>query len=389
MKHNWTFKMTPTRGVLIGIVLLGLISSYVRFFKGLGAATNLTDQFPWGIWIAFDVICGVALAAGAFTTAAVVYIFNRKKFEPLLRPAILTGFLGYILVALGLVFDLGKYYNIWHAIIYWQPQSVMFEVAWCVMIYLTVLALEFSPVVFEKFRNVKAQRVIRSITIPLVCLGIILSTLHQSSLGSLFLIAPSKLHPLWWSPMLPVFFFISALAVGVGMVIIETSFVTRSFGLKPETPILADFAKGLPVLLGIYLAAKLGDLAYRGQLASLLQGSLESNMFLLELFIGAVIPGIMAGVPSLRKNGRSLFSIGAFVVLGVLINRFNVSLVGMAASAGQSYFPSWMEISITAMLVSAGVLVYTFIAENFPLFLSLGSHGDRSAEEIASSKHAA
>lgn len=386
MKHNWTFRMTPTRGVLIGIVLLGLISSYVRFFKGLGTSTNLTDQFPWGIWIAFDVICGVALAAGAFTTAAVVYIFNKKKFEPLLRPAILTGFLGYILVALGLVFDLGKYYYIWHAVIYWQPRSVMFEVAWCVMIYLTVLALEFSPVVFEKFRNDKALRIIRRINIPLVCLGIILSTLHQSSLGSLFLIVPSKLHPLWWTPMLPIFFFVSALAVGVGMVIVETSLSSRSFGLKPETPILADFAKALPVVLGIYLVIKLGDLAYRGHLASIFQSSVESNMFLLELLIGVIAPGIMACFPSLRKNSKTLFTMGALVVTGVMINRFNVSLVGMAGSAGQSYFPSWMEISITAMLVSIGVLAYTFIAENFPLFVS---HGDRSAEQAKETGQAA
>ena len=386
MKHNWTFKMTPTRGVLIGIVLLGLVSSYVRFFKGLGAATNLTDQFPWGLWIAFDVICGVALAAGAFTTAAAFYIFNKKKFEPLIRPAILTGFLGYILVAMGLIFDLGKYYYIWHAIIYWQPRSVMFEVAWCVMIYLTVLALEFSPVVFEKFRNVKAQRIIHSITIPLVCLGIILSTLHQSSLGSLFLIVPSKLHPLWWSPMLPIFFFTSAVAIGIGMVIVETSLSTRSFGLKPETHVLADFAKALPVVLGIYLVIKLGDLAYRGHLASIFESSVESNMFLLELLIGVIAPGIMACIPSLRKNSRSLFAIGALVVLGVMINRFNVSLVGMAGAAGQSYFPSWMEISITAMLISGGVLVYTFVAENFPIF---AAHGEQSTEQAEKSGQAA
>ncbi|NLC77605.1 MAG: polysulfide reductase NrfD, partial [Clostridia bacterium] len=307
---------------------------------------------------------------GAFTTAAVVYIFNRKKFAPLLRPAILTGFLGYILVALGLVFDLGKYYYIWHAIIYWQPRSVMFEVAWCVMLYLTVLALEFSPVVFEKFRNARAQRIIHSITIPLVCAGIILSTLHQSSLGSLFLIVPSKLHPLWWTPLLPVMFFVSAVAVGIGMVIVESSLSTRSFGLKSEAPILADFAKALPVILGIYFVLKIGDLAYRGYLGSLFESSVESNMLLLELLIGVLAPGIMAAIPSLRQNKKTLVSIGALVVSGVIINRFNVALVGMAAATGQSYFPSWMEISITAMLVAGGVLVYTFVAENFPLFVS-------------------
>lgn len=386
MKQKWTFKMTPTRAVLIAIVLVGLFSSYVRFFKGLGAATNLSDQYPWGLWIAFDVICGVALAAGAFTTAATVYIFNRKKFAPLLKPAILTGFLGYILVALGLVFDLGKYYNIWHPIVMWQPRSVMFEVAWCVMLYLTVLALEFSPVVLEKFRRQKALKFLHRITIPLVCAGIILSTLHQSSLGSLFLLVPSKLHPLWWTPILPIMFFLSAVAVGIGMVIVETSLATRAFKLEPKTPILADFTKALPVVLGIYFLVKITDLAVRGQLGTVFSSTLESNMWLLEMVIGVIVPGIMACIPSLRRNAKTLAAIGGLVVLGVVLNRFNVALVGMAGALGQSYFPSWMEISITAMLVSLGVLAYTFIAENFNLF---AVHGEAEAEETGKAARAA
>lgn len=381
MEQKWTFKMTPARAVLFAIVIVGLYSSYVRFFKGLGAATNLSDQFPWGLWIAFDVISGVALAAGAFTTAAVVYIFNRKKFAPLLKPAILTGFLGYVLVALGLVFDLGKYYNIWHPIVMWQPRSVMFEVAWCVMLYLTVLALEFSPLVFEKFRQERALKIMHRITIPLVCAGIILSTLHQSSLGSLFLLVPSKLHPLWWTPLLPILFFLSALAVGIGMVIVETSLATRAFRLPSETPILADFTKGLPVILGIYLVVKLVDLSVRGQLGTVFSGSLESNMWLLEMVIGVIIPGVMAAFPALRRNSKSLVTIGALVVLGVVLNRFNVSLIGMAHATGVSYFPSWMEISITAMLVSLGVLAYIFVAENFNLFAVHGEAEEKEAEK--------
>jgi Ni/Fe-hydrogenase subunit HybB-like protein len=366
-KNQWTFKMTPTRAVLIAIILLGCVSAFVRFTKGLGAATNLTDEFPWGLWIAFDVVSGVALAAGAFTTAAVIYIFNRKKFAPLLRPAVLTGFLGYILVALGLVFDLGKYYFIWHPIIMWQPRSVMFEVAWCVMLYLTVLALELSPVVFEKFRQEKAQRIIHSITIPLVCAGIILSTLHQSSLGSLFLIVPNKLYPLWWTPLLPVMFFTSALALGVGMVIVESTLSNRAFAKKPETPILADFAKGLPFILGIYLVIKIADLVMRGQFSLIWEGSVESRMFLIEMLVGVIVPGILACFASLRKNTNTLFLTGSLVVAGVVINRFNVALVGMARAAGQSYFPHWMEFSITAALIAGGILVYTFFMENFPM----------------------
>ncbi|KKM09506.1 hypothetical protein SY88_17980 [Clostridiales bacterium PH28_bin88] len=367
MKDKWTFKMTPTRAVLIGIVVFGLVATFVRYTKGLGASTNLTDSYPWGLWIGFDVLCGVALAAGAFTTAATVYIFNNKKFEPILRPAVLTGFLGYILVAVGLLYDLGKYYFIWHPIIMWQHHSVMFEVAWCVMLYLTVLALEFSPVVFERLRQEKARRVIHSITIPLVIAGIILSTLHQSSLGSLFLIVPHKLYPLWWSPFLPVFFFTTAVAVGMGMVVVESTLSSQAFGKQPETRILADFTKGLPIVLGLYLVMKIADLAIRGQLSLVFAGTVESNMFLAEMIIGVIVPGVMACFSSLRRNTNTLFLIGLMVVAGVVMNRIDVSLVGMARSAGQAYFPHWMEFSVSAAIVSAGVLVYTFVIENFPM----------------------
>src|SRR5512140_1389256 len=204
-------RLTFWRAVLIVILILAAYATFVRFFYGLGASTNLSDEFPWGIWIGFDVLCGVMLAAGGFTLMAAIHIFNIKRFRPVVRPAVLTAFLGYLLVCGALMFDLGKPYNIWHPIIMWNPHSVMFEVGWCVMLYTTVLFLEFSPVLMERFKLRRAGRVMRTIAPILVILGVILSTLHQSSLGSLFLILPGKVHPLWYSAILPVQFFISAL----------------------------------------------------------------------------------------------------------------------------------------------------------------------------------
>src|SRR5512140_1542630 len=204
-------KLTFWRAVLIVILIVAAYATFVRFFYGLGASTNLSDEFPWGIWIGFDVLCGVMLAAGGFTLMAAIHIFNIKRFRPVVRPAVLTAFLGYLLVCGALMFDLGKPYNIWHPIIMWNPHSVMFEVGWCVMLYTTVLALEFSPLVFERFGWKVPLRIVRRIYVPLVILGVLLSTMHQSSLGSLFLILPGKVHPLWYSAILPVQFFISAL----------------------------------------------------------------------------------------------------------------------------------------------------------------------------------
>ncbi|MEK7448726.1 MAG: NrfD/PsrC family molybdoenzyme membrane anchor subunit, partial [Planctomycetota bacterium] len=211
--------VTPGTIILLFLILLGAVMAVYRFAKGLGASTNLSDTFPWGLWIGVDVLSGVALAAGGFTIAAAVYIFNLKKYHPILRPAILTAFLGYMVVIVALLFDLGKPYNIWHPMVMWQPHSVMFEVGWCVMLYSTVLALEFSPAALEKFKMDGLLKIIKVVTIPLVIAGIILSTLHQSSLGSLFLIVPDKLHSIWYTPLLPVMFFVSAVMVGLAMVI--------------------------------------------------------------------------------------------------------------------------------------------------------------------------
>ena len=259
-------KLTFWRAVLMLILAAGFYSTVLRFTRGLGAVTNLSDQFPWGLWIGFDVLCGVGMAAGGFTLAAIVYVFHLERFHAVLRPSILTAFLGYALVAVALMFDLGKPYNIWHPLVMWNPHSVMFEVAWCVMLYLTVLALEFSPAVLERFQLHNPLRVVKAATIPLVITGVMLSTLHQSSLGSLYLIVPEKLHPYWYSPLLPVFFFISAVGVGMAMVIFESNLSSRAFGREIEMPLLEVLGRAMAVVLAIYGLLKFQDLWGRGAL---------------------------------------------------------------------------------------------------------------------------
>ena len=211
MARNSIFRPTFWKLLFVFLMAAGFYATFVRFTKGLGASTNLSDQFPWGIWVSFDVLCGVMLAAGGFTLTAAVHILNIKRLHSIIRPTILTAFLGYLLVSAALMFDLGKPYNIWHPLIMRNPHSVMFEVAYCVMLYTAVLALEFSPIVLERFKMEKSLKIVGRILIPLVIFGVILSTLHQSSLGTLYLIVPEKLHPFWYSPLLPVFFFLSRL----------------------------------------------------------------------------------------------------------------------------------------------------------------------------------
>jgi Ni/Fe-hydrogenase subunit HybB-like protein len=361
-------KLTFWRSIFILLLGLGVYTTYMRYTHGLGAVTNLSDEFPWGLWIGFDILCGVGLAAGGFTIAATVYIFNIKQFRPILRPTILTAFLGYLLVIAALMYDLGRPDRIWHAIIMWNPHSVMFEVAWCVMLYTTVLALEFSPVVFERLGWEKPLKWVKAITIPLVIVGVLLSTLHQSSLGSLYLIVPDKLYGLWYSSLLPVFFFVSAIAVGCAMVIFESFMSFRAFRKRLETDLLRDLGRVIVVILVVYLALKLGDLIYRGKIFLLWQPRLELLLYYLEMGIGVLLPLVLLSLRKSRGSYNVLFFSALSVILGFVLNRLNVSVTGMAASSGVAYFPSWTEISVTMLIVAVGFGFFGLAVKNLRIF---------------------
>lgn len=352
-----------------GLLLLGFsVVTLIRFTRGLGAVTNLSDRFPWGLWIGFDVLVGVGLAAGAFTLTAVVHLLSIRRFEPIVRPTVLTAFLGYLLVIAGLLFDLGQPWRIWHALVFWNPRSVMFEVAWCVMLYTAVLALECLPVLFEKFRLEGPRRLFRVLTTPLVIAGVILSTLHQSSLGSLYLIVPEKLHRLWYTPLLPFFFFISAIGAGLGMVILESYLSGRTFGRHLEMDLLEPLARAMVVVLGIYGLLRLQALFKNGAIAELWRPGYEAGMFLLEMVLGVVLPVLLLAFERVRTSHRGLVT-GAFLaVLGLVMNRLNVSVTGMEAAAGVRYLPSWMEIMISLGLVGLGFAAFTLAVRYLPIF---------------------
>jgi Ni/Fe-hydrogenase subunit HybB-like protein len=361
-------KLTFWRAVLLVILAAGFYATLLRFTRGLGAATHLSDRFPWGLWVGFDVICGVGLAAGGFTLAAIVYVFNLRRFQPILRPSILTAFLGYALVAVALLYDLGKPYNIWHPLVMWNPHSVMFEVAWCVMLYLTVLALEFSPVVFERFRMERPLQLLKAITIPLVIAGVLLSTLHQSSLGSLFLIVPSKLHPYWYSPLLPLFFFISAVGVGMAMVIFESNLSARAFGQEIEMPLLAALGKAMAAVLAVYGILRLQDLWARDALGHLREPSTETLLFALEIVLGLLIPLLLLFFRRVREDREGLFAVAVLVITGFLLNRLNVSITGLEYSAHAHYFPKWTEVAVTLSMVGTAFLCFALAARYLNVF---------------------
>ena len=355
--------------VLLTLVALGFLAAMARYLGGFAIMSNLGDGRPWGFWIAFDLLCGVALSAGAFLTAGMVYILHLEKYRPVLRPALLTGFLGYILVITALLVDLGIPYRIWHMIIYWNPHSPMFEVGMCVMAYTAVLALEFSPLVFQRLNMQGPLKVIRAITIPVVIAGIVLSTMHQSSLGSLFLMMPFRLHPLWYSPILPVIFLISAIAAGLGMVMFECTLTNYIFGRGLHLDILRGLGRALLVVLILLFVVKMADLAVAGELGLMFEGSVQSKMYLLENFVGIILPVALLLVPRFRQDAGWLFRIGLLAVIGLMLHRLNV---GMNSMAGTPYVPTVAEFLVSAGIVSFGVLLFGLAVRFLPICQDTG-----------------
>ena len=361
-------KLTFWRCIFLVIMAAGLYSTFVRYFRGLGAVSNMSDQFPWGFWIGFDCLCGVMLAAGAFCVIGAVYLFNVESLHSVVRPAVLTAFLGYVLFIVGLLFDLGRPWYIWHQLIYMNPHSVMFEVGMCVMTYTTVLFFEFLPNVFERL-NLKAPiKWIKKVYPVLVVLGILLSTLHQSSLGSLSLIMPSKLHPFWYTPALPFFFFGSAITVGLAMTIFESTQSAKALGRHLELPVLIQLGGALLVALWVNALLRFEDFFHRGILRQILKPSYEAYFLWLELALAFVIPITMLSFKRIRLSPDGLYLASVISLLGFITNRLNISVIGFETYVGHHYVPKWTEFSVTLMIIAMGFFLFGVAVKYLPIF---------------------
>ena len=361
-------RITFWRVVLVLILAAGAYATYVRFLHGLGASTNLSDRFPWGLWIGFDVLCGVGTAAGGFTLAAIVYIFHLERFRPIVRPAILIAFLGYARVGATMIYEVGRPIRIWYPLILWNPTSVLFEVAWCVMLYLTVAGLEFAPVWLERLGWKRAEQAVHGVMIPLVFVGILLSTLHQSSLGSLFLIVPSKLHPYWYTPLLPVLFFVSAVGTGLALLILASHLSSRAFGAAIEWPVILDLGKAMTVALLLYAVIRIQDLAARGAFAHLREASIERIPFLLEMLAGLILPLLLLFTRRIRESRSGLLAASILVIAGFLLNRMNVAITGLEGWANAHYFPRWTEFAVSISTVAAAVFAFGLAVRYLAVF---------------------
>jgi Ni/Fe-hydrogenase subunit HybB-like protein len=367
-----TFLLVVLAGVGVGLILM-------RFMYGIGSISNLSDQFAWGLWIGVDVMSGIALAAGAFVIAAAVYIFRLKRFEPLVRPAILTGLLGYLLECGVMAVEVGRPYNFWRLLVHWEYQSLLWSVGMCVVLVAGVLSVQFSPVILEWLRGVAPiskrlpinplYRLIKKAWIVIILVGAVLATVHQSSLGAMWVLVPEKLYPLWYSLYLPVFFWISALVAGLTMPILESMLSSKALNRGLELDLLADLAKAGSVVLLVYLVARGVDLIARGAWPLVFEPNVQALAFWLEMGLGVIVPAILFAIKPLRYKPSVLFSGALMAVLfGIILNRLNVSIVGMWSYAGYVYFPSWMELAVTVTLITFAVIAFGMAAKYLPIF---------------------
>ncbi len=377
LAQRWTgvkLNFSPKFFTMVGLVLclwaVAAIAVVLRLTNGLGAVTNLSDQFPLGMWIGFDVMAGAMLGGGAFVLAGLVYVFGLEHYRPILRSTILTAFLGYSLLIVALLIDVGRPQNIMLARPVYFPNihSVLWEVAMCVLCYTTVLALEFLPAVFERLRWRRAWIITHKITLPLVIIGILLSTMHQSSLGSMWLITPGKLDPLWYTPLLPIFFWVSAVFVGLSMVAVESNLSSRGLKRGLEQDLLARLAKAASILMAVYVIAKLLDLVWRGQAWRLTEPTLQAVLFWIEVGLCALVPAILLSRPRVRESKNMLFAVAGLVVFGGILNRLNVNMFGMYGYTGPVYIPSIFEIAVTAALFTFGIAVFAVATKFLPVF---------------------
>jgi Ni/Fe-hydrogenase subunit HybB-like protein len=364
--------ITPTTMVLVALIVIGFYFLAERFMYGLGAVANINSGYPWGIWVVVDVIIGTAFGCGGFAMGLLVYIFNRGQYHPLMRPALLSGLFGYTLGGFAVIFDLGRYWQAYNLLLPWHMQlnSVMFEVALCVMAYVVVLWIEFSPAFLERLGLNGTKRFVDRWMFVVVALGVLLPTMHQSSLGSMLLVMNYKLSPLWFTLWLPALFVISALAMGYAVVMFEATVVSRTFSLPSEHALISKLSVVVGWITVAWLVLRWGDLYARNAVPLAFVGSISVFLFWIEnlLFLAAALVFI---TPAGRASQRASFLGAVALLAGGSLYRLDAYLVGYQPISNWSYFPSLPELMVSIGVIALEVLLYLIFIKTLPVL-----HGD-------------
>jgi Ni/Fe-hydrogenase subunit HybB-like protein len=365
--------VTPFTLGLAALVAAAVVVMALRFYYGLGAVTNINDGYPWGIWVVYDIVIGSAFACGGFAMALLVYVFNRGEYHALVRPALLASLFGYTLAGASVLLDLGRYWNFWH--IFWpgfaHVDSVMFEVALCISIYVLVMWIEFSPAFLEKLGLHDSRRKLSRVMYLFIALGVLLPSMHQSSLGSMVVIFGQRIAPLWragWA--LPLLFLITAVLLGFAVVVFEATLVSLGFRRPFETALLARLARVIWGLLLAYVLVRLADLTLRGAWSDAFEANGAALCFWAETACFCLPLWLLYG-PTARANPGRLFGSAMLLMLGGFLLRVNVYLVGYAPGNGYSYFPSLPEMIVTAGMIALEILGYIVFVRRLPVLPAL------------------
>ncbi len=360
--------VTPVT-VFLGILsLIAVVILLVRFVYGLGAVTNISDGYPWGIWVVYDVMIGSAFACGGYAVALLVYILNKGEYHPLVRPALLGSLFGYTLAGASVIFDLGRWWNTWH--IFWpgyaQVNSVMFEVAVCITIYIMVMWIEFSPAFLEKLGKHDLKKKVEKYMFVFIGLGVLLPSMHQSSLGSLLVVMGSQVNPLWQTVMIPLIFLLTAITVGYAIVVFESCLSSSGFKRALELSLISRLSKVMWIMVLAYIAVRFIDIIVRGAAGYMFHMTLESLMFWIEMAC-FIVPAVILAKPANRKNPGKLFTTAALLMLGTFLLRINAFLVGYDTGAGWHYFPSLPEMMVTIGVIAMEILGYIVLVRYLPI----------------------
>jgi Ni/Fe-hydrogenase subunit HybB-like protein len=370
---NWRIRLTWWDQALLAIMTLGAALAVVRYAAGIGSVANINNAYPWGWWVGYGIMTSIALGGVGFTITALVEVLGRHRYHALLRPAVLMGLLCYISAIVMLMVELGRPWMVWMIMVSWAPTAALYEVGWCAFLYLNVLAIEFIQVPLEQLGWRRALSILRVIYIPIMLLGVTLSHLHQSSLGTLMTLIPHKINVLWWSDQLPLLFLFSAIMAGPAMAILEHLAAARWLGFPPRMDMLASLARIEAWLVGLFVAFQLSDLVVRGAAGAMLSGTWFALSFWIEIGLGLLLPLVLLMMPEVRQNRRALATACSLIVAGVLLHRLNVAVIGLRVRHWETYIPSLGEIGITLGITAGAVFVFGVLARILPIHEELVS----------------
>src|SRR5499426_582297 len=370
---NWRIRLTWWDKVLLAIMAWGAVCALIRYVDGIGSIANINNAYPWGWWVGYGIMTMIAVGGVGFTITALVEILGVHRYHSFLRPAVLMAFLCYASAITMLMVELGRPWKVWMVLVSWAPTSALYEVGWCAFLYLNVLVLEFVQVPVEQLGWGRVLRILRMMYIPIMLLGVTLSHLHQSSLGTLMTLIPHKINVLWWSDNLPLLFLFSAIMAGPAMAILEHLAAARWLGFAPRMDMLAGLAQIEAWLVGLFLAFQMGDLFYRGAADAMFIPSWFTVSFWVEVGFGLLLPFVLLLMPEVRGSRRGLATACSLVIAGVLLHRLNVAVIGLRVRHWETYVPSLGEVGITLGITAAAIFVFGWLARILPIHEELSA----------------